>query len=78
MNKEEARKIMEEARKRSEEKEKEAQFTGSIIFGLALILGFYAAYGFVRPDSFSSFIVYIFISIIMSIGMLFPLSFIIR
>lgn len=78
MNEEEKRMIKEMADKIRKDKKKQDQFTASLTFGLSIILGFYAAYEWVHPDSFSSFILYIFMSIIMSIGMLFPLSFIIR
>lgn len=59
-----------------ESKAQQNRTTTQIIFGLAILGGFYAAYEIMPPHSSGSFFGYILLSIIFSFGFLIPLSFI--
>lgn len=75
MNREEAKKIMEEARIRKEEEEKSSQTFASIALLLTAIFSFYQCYGWMQPDSLVTFIIYIIGSIFCTLGFMIPVSF---
>ena len=74
MNREEAKKIMEEARIRKEEEEKSSQTFAGIALLLTAIFSFYQCYGWMQPDSLGTFIIYIIASIVFSFAFMIPIS----